>query len=253
MPHADNKGVRIHYRTEGVGPPVVLQHGFTQSIEDWYECGYVDALKRDYRLILVDARGHGRSDKPHDASAYPLESRAADVVAVLDALAIDKAHFWGYSMGGWIGFGMVQFAPERLDRLVIGGQHPYARNMERSRRLARSGIEQGPDAFVKSFEEVFGAPPTGCRARLLGSDFEAFLAVAHDRPSIESVLPKITMPCCVYAGEADPTFGETKSASGPIRNARFFSLPGLTHLQAFVRSELVLPQVTKFLRSSQTP
>ena len=49
MPYADNQGVRIHYQVEGDGPPLVLQHGFLQSIEDWHECGYVDALKGDYR------------------------------------------------------------------------------------------------------------------------------------------------------------------------------------------------------------
>jgi hypothetical protein len=48
--------MQIHYRIEGAGSPLVLQHGFTESIEDWFECGYVDALKSDYRLILIDAR-----------------------------------------------------------------------------------------------------------------------------------------------------------------------------------------------------
>jgi pimeloyl-ACP methyl ester carboxylesterase len=46
--------MRIRYRVEGSGPPLVLQHGFTQSIEDWAEAGYVDTLKGDFRLILVD-------------------------------------------------------------------------------------------------------------------------------------------------------------------------------------------------------
>jgi pimeloyl-ACP methyl ester carboxylesterase len=69
MPYADSQGVRIHYQTVGTGPPIVLQHGFSESIEDWFDCGYVDALKLDYRLILVDARGHGGSDKPHDPRA----------------------------------------------------------------------------------------------------------------------------------------------------------------------------------------
>ena len=87
MPYTDNQRVRIHYRIEGEGPSLVLQHGFLQSIEDWYECGYVDALKRDYRLVLVDARGHGSSDKPHDPDAYPLDNRVADVVAVCPASA----------------------------------------------------------------------------------------------------------------------------------------------------------------------
>ncbi|MCY4577785.1 MAG: alpha/beta fold hydrolase, partial [Chloroflexi bacterium] len=62
MPHADNNGVRIHYHVEGEGAPLVLQHGLTSSILRWYEFGFVDALKSDYKLLLIDARGHGDSD-----------------------------------------------------------------------------------------------------------------------------------------------------------------------------------------------
>ena len=81
MPYACNGSVRIHYQVEGRGPALVLQHGFTESLVDWYEAGYVDALKPDYRLVLIDARGHGASDKPHDPDAYLLGERVADVVA----------------------------------------------------------------------------------------------------------------------------------------------------------------------------
>ena len=63
MPYVDSQGVRIHYEVEGVGPPLVLQHGFSDSLQTWYELGYVDALKPENRLILVDARGHGASDQ----------------------------------------------------------------------------------------------------------------------------------------------------------------------------------------------
>jgi len=250
MPYTHNQRVRIHYRIEGEGPPLVLQHGFLQSIEDWYECGYVDALKRDYRLVLVDARGHGSSDKPHDPEAYPLDNRVADVAVVLDALTIKKAHFWGYSMGGWIAFGMAKFAPERIDRLVIGGQHPYARSMEGYRQLLRNVITHGAEAFVTAVEQMAGPPPPGWRARLHEGDLEAYLAMAQDRTSIETVLPEIEMPCCLYAGEADPVFAEVKSASKSISSVNFFSLPGLTHLQTFVRADLVLPRVSKFLHGA---
>src|SRR6185312_14162912 len=126
MPYANNAGVRIHYEIEGDGPALVLQHGFTQSLEDWAECEYLAPLRPKYRMILVDARGHGGSDKPHDEAAYTLDRRAADVTAVLDAERIEKAHFWGYSMGGWIGFGMAKYAPHRVNALIIGGQHPFA-------------------------------------------------------------------------------------------------------------------------------
>src|SRR6516225_10224445 len=61
MPHVDNGSVRIHYQVQGEGPALVLQHGFTESVVDWYEAGYVERLRPDYRLIMIDARGHGAS------------------------------------------------------------------------------------------------------------------------------------------------------------------------------------------------
>jgi pimeloyl-ACP methyl ester carboxylesterase len=66
MPYATNDGVCIHYQEEGSGPPLVLLHGFTLSLEHWRDSGYVTALRDDSRLILMDPRGHGASDKPHD-------------------------------------------------------------------------------------------------------------------------------------------------------------------------------------------
>ncbi len=166
MPYAQNGRVRIHYRVEGEGPALVLQHGFTESVVDWYEAGYVEALRPDYRLVLVDARGHGASDKPHDPDAYVLNRRVADVVAVLDTLAIAKALFWGYSMGGWIGFGLAKYAKERVHALVIGGQHPYARSMRSLRQMVQRGIAQGSGAFVAGMEEMFGPESTERKKRL---------------------------------------------------------------------------------------
>lgn len=100
MPFANNDGIRIHYHVEGSGPPVVLHAGFTVDLEAWYEWGYVDALRPEYRLILIDPRGHGKSDKPHDPAAYEMSLRAGDVLAVLDNLGLQQAHYIGYSMGG---------------------------------------------------------------------------------------------------------------------------------------------------------
>ena len=57
MPYANNARARIHYEVESPGQSLVLQHGYTASAEDWYEFGYVDALKHDYRTSLVSARG----------------------------------------------------------------------------------------------------------------------------------------------------------------------------------------------------
>ena len=248
MPYANNRGVQIRYEVEGAGPPLILQHGFTCSIDDWYEGGYVAVLKADHRLVLVDARGHGGSDKPRDSAAYTLEKRTGDVVAVLDALGLAKADFWGYSMGGWIGFGMAQYAPERLDRLVIGGAHPYARDQGWFREQFRLALSQGSDAFLTAWEQVVGGLAPGWRERLRTADFGAYLAAAEDRPDIAAVLPAMAMPCCVYAGEADSLCEPARVASLEVPGATFFSLPGLTHYQGFLRTDLVLPRVNAFLR-----
>jgi pimeloyl-ACP methyl ester carboxylesterase len=248
MPYADNQGVRIHYRVEGNGPPLVLQHGFLQSIEDWDEGGYSDALK-GFRLILVDARGHGASDKPHDPAFYLLDKRASDATAVLDALGVAKAHFWGYSMGGRIGFAMAKFAPERIERLVIGGAHPYAMSQAGFRQLCEIGIKSGGGAFVAALEAALGiAAPPGWKSRLLSADFRAFhAAVGVDPAGQEDALPSMRMPCCLYAGEADQRFSQAKRAAEAIRDATFFSLPDRDHVGGFMAADVVLPRVRAFL------
>ena len=247
MPYADNAGVSIHYEIAGTGPALVLQHGIMQSVEDWFECGYVAALQPRYRLILVDARGHGLSDKPYDGVSYALPRRVSDVVAVLDVVGVKRAHFWGYSMGGFIGFGMAKHAPQRINALVIGGQHPFARNQEGLRQLMRVGVNAGAGAFVAAFQKSEGLISDAYAARLRAGDYQAYLAMVLDRDSMEDMLATMAMPCCVYAGEADPAFAQARSASERIPNARFFSLPGLTHMQAFYASRAVVPQVVEFL------
>jgi pimeloyl-ACP methyl ester carboxylesterase len=121
MPRVDNKGISIHYRVEGNGPPLVLGHGITDSSDFWYERGYVEALKPKYRLVLIDFRGHGQSDKPHDPPSYTVAKVASDIVAVLDDLGMKTAAYWGYSMGGRIGFALARHALDRVSCFVIGG------------------------------------------------------------------------------------------------------------------------------------
>lgn len=159
----------------------MLQHWSLATMESWYDYGYVSALKNDYRLVLLDSRGHGASDKPHRLEAYELKKRVDDVVAVLDDLGIAQAHFFGYSMGGWIGFGVARYAPERFRSLIIGGQHPYTQNMNWLRQLVRYGVENRPELSVAIWEEnFFGTLSSEIRERMIAYDYEALLAAAQD-------------------------------------------------------------------------
>jgi len=250
MPYTENHGLRIHYEVEGQGPTLVLQHGFTHSVRRWYLHGYVEALRNDYELVLIDARGHGLSDKPHDRSAYTLAARVADVVAVLNDLNRPAATFWGYSMGGRIGFGLAKYAPARITAFIIGGQHPYGRQLPESSRL--DGTD--PDAFLAA---LFGrlnmnldTIPPAIREDLLANDFRALAAAQQDETSVEDVLPAMTMPCLLYVGDADPYHSGVQKCARLIPNARFVSLHALDHGSAFREAKLVLPHVTRFLQSA---
>ena len=241
----------FHYQVEGEGPPLVLQHGFTQKIKRWYMAGYVDALKPHYQLILVDARGHGASDKPYVSDAYTLPLYVGDIVAVLDALHLSKVHFWGYSLGGLIGFGMAKYAPARVHSLIIGSVHPYSRQLPASSRL--DGTD--PEAFAAAFLDRLGLNPAtlpaDIREELLANDFQALAAAQQDRPSLEEILPTMTMPCLLYIGEADRSFSQVQTCTKHMPNVTFVSFPGLNHSEAFYRADVVLSHITTFLQATQ--
>lgn len=214
------------------------------SGESWRDFGYHDVLKRHHQLILVDARGHGASDKPYDPAAYDLSLRTADVTAVLDDLQIHRAHYFGYSMGGWIGFGLAKYVPDRFHSLILGGAHPYAESMQ----AARERIAQESEAYLASSEQRYGIYMTpALRARLRANDLQALSALTQDRASIADVLPTMLMPFLLYVGEIDPRFSKVQQCVRHIPNATFFSLPECDHAAGGARSDLVLPHVTTFL------
>jgi pimeloyl-ACP methyl ester carboxylesterase len=249
MPYANNHSVHIHYQVEGEGPPLVLQHGFTSSLQNWYAYGYVAALRQHYQLILIDARGHGQSDKPYDPQAYALQHRVEDVLAVLDALHIDNAHYLGYAMGGRIGFGIVKYHPERFLSLMIGGMHPYESPSESAdARIAL--LQQGIAAYVTDAETQNGPMTPDRKARLLANDPAALIAslrAPRGLAGIEQLLLDMTLPCLLYVGEADSFYPGAKEGVRSMPNARFVSFPGLNHSQTSQASHLVVPHVMQFL------
>ena len=244
-----NDGVRIHYEVEGKGPPLVLVHWFTGSLEDWRVFGYADALKANYRLILIDARGHGQSDKPHDPAAYVLEKQAADIVAVLDELGVDKVHYFGYSMGGTVGWALAKYFPDRLSSLIIGGEAPE--DFDPSADIARYRTLT-PEKYgreVADFSGSYGFSEAKTYALYAATDFEAAIAdiQSFSAENFAPDLPDMTMPILLLAGAYDEDNTALKAATNKLPNATFASLPGYDHGTTFLQTNLVLEHVTKFL------
>jgi pimeloyl-ACP methyl ester carboxylesterase len=93
-------GLRIHFEDRGEGPAIVLMHGWSASIRtNWETPGWIERLRPLRRVIGVDVRGHGASDKPHEQSRYGYAAMAHDVLAVMDHLEIERADFVGHSLG----------------------------------------------------------------------------------------------------------------------------------------------------------
>ena len=116
-------GVELAYRVQGEGEPLLLLHGFFGSSADWVHLFDLDDLARRYRLILPDARGHGRSTNPTGAFAHRL--CAADVRALLDHLRLDRVKAVGLSLGGGTLFHVATQDPDRVEAMVLVGAPSY--------------------------------------------------------------------------------------------------------------------------------
>ena len=256
MPYANNQGVRIYYEVEGQGPPLVLAHGGSDSLNMWRRCGHTDALKDDFQLILFDFRGHGRSDKPHEASAYGVKM-ADDVLAVLDDLGMTKAHYFGYSMGATTGFTLATRYAARFHSFILGGMTPYGWPEAMVKAVSVS-IElfklllTDPEAYMLRMERLLGRSLTPeDRNEFLAKDTEAHVAVLtsllDEPPLTDQDLAGILAPCLVFCGELDLFHRGAKESVDHMPQARFLSLPYLDHVTAFAQINLVLPRIKKFL------
>lgn len=243
MSYLNNNDIHIHYQVTGDGPPLVLHHGFSDDLCGWYEYGYVAALAPHYRLIMIDSRGHGRSDKPDTAAAYTQKARAYDVLAVLDALQIDQAFYMGYSLGGWVGFGLATYAPERFRAFVLGGIQPYGQRFDGFRQV----LGQGTAAWAAMMGDKAPAFRPQQLQRFRDNDAPALMASLIDRPDISNILPTIDQPCLLYAGTADPIYPAVLRCAAELPRGAFFSLPGLNHIQTNLQGETITARVLDFL------
>jgi pimeloyl-ACP methyl ester carboxylesterase len=254
MPYAKSGDFNIYYEVEGEGEPVTFQHGLTNSLEDWRDFGFIDALKDDNQLILIDALGHGKSDKPHDSKYYGSNS-ARDIIAVLDDLDINTTHYFGYSMGGNIGLRLAFSYPERMKSIIVGGVGPLTAppsSVPMAFQQLTQALEGGAETFISFVESSSELSPVR-KARLMANDFEALLScfksISSPVPDMVNELSQMTIPLLVFVGESDQFFPHEQLREGykNVPDLTFLILPNLDHMQAEQRSDLIVPHVKEFL------
>ena len=223
---------------------------FLDSVVDVRESSLAQALPvSEFRTIYVDHRGLGRSDKPHDATAYALPLRVADAVAVLDELAIARAHFIGMSWGGRLAFGIGEHAPDRVLSLVTVGQQPYAWPDSPITRAVTDGLvasrTAGTAGLVEALEAFWGVRfPEARRARWLANDavaLEAAWTTALAEGAVSDNLTGWRVPCLLCIGSADADFiEEARQAAKEIPGAQLVELGTADHYQAHISEDEVL-------------
>ena len=224
--------VSLAFVDEGEGDPIVLIHGFASNFRvNWEMTGWISALAAaGRRVIALDNRGHGESDKPHESEAYGTPVMADDVIHLLDHLSIRQADLMGYSMGARI----TAFA---------GLAHP-----ERTRCCILSGLGIGlvrgvgaPEPIAEALLAPSADDVTSVRGRMFrlfaeqtGSDRIALAAcISASRQTLSpEELSAMTLPVLVAVGTEDDIGGDAGELAALIPGAEAFAIPGRDHMKA---------------------
>lgn len=254
MPFATHNGDRIHYKAfhDGDGPPVVYLHSFLSGVEVHETTNAsptIASFAGRHEFILVDTLGHGLSDKPDDALRYNRASRSGQVVAVLDALGHERAHVFGYSLGGWLACAMARHAPERLLSLIVGGwDAEYSMGAYRDANGVTDGSLMRPDASIdavrKTSPKLIGGPE---HIRALNLCWDAMWEVEGARADLE----KLEVPILFYCGRDDLYVHNTRNLSKDLG----FSLieSDGDHVGAMRAIAIHLPEILKFIDRATKP
>jgi pimeloyl-ACP methyl ester carboxylesterase len=232
----DSDGIRLHYELHGPerGTPIVLVHGFASDYQlNWVGTRWQETLTGSgFRVIGLDCRGHGHSDKPHDPTAYRTETMAADVVRLLDHVEVRQAAYLGYSMGARIGLQVAIDHPQRVTRAVLGGIGT-AGAIDRSDAIARAFLAGEPtdDPVAKTFFRFASARPT--------NDLVALAACIRGlRPNADPArLARIRTPILVVVGDQDEIANGAPELVELVPSARLVTIAGRDHMSAVVARE----------------
>lgn len=213
--------IRMYYEIHGDGPPLILLHGGLGSAGAW--ANQIPALARQYKVIAVDSRGHGRSTFSAQQISYALMT--SDVVALMDYLSIKKAHILGWSDGAIIGLNLAIKHPDRLNRLIAYGAN-YNPSGMRADAMENKKIK---DYFEKAAREYQALSPDPTRWDVLQKNLGGMWTSEPNFTAEQ--LRGITVPTLILDGDNDEAISteHTKELAGLIPRAELILIAGTGH------------------------
>jgi len=261
MPHTTVNGISMHYETHGDGPPLLFIHGLGSSLRDWeYQ---IDAFSGRFRVITVDLRGHGRSDKPK--GPYSIELFAEDVGAFLKQVVKEPAHVVGLSMGGAVAYHLALDYKHLLRSIVITNMSAvvpvktFAQKRFYYSRLLISALF-GPKRMGKLIaQHVFPKPEMDHLRKTLESRWaenprRAYLSAlkALKNWSVMERLHNITCPVLLIHSEHDYSpLAHKKEVAAHMKQAVLMTLPGTHHVVNVEEPESFNTLVMRFLTEQE--
>lgn len=232
MPVFTHGNVDVAYRDEGEGEPIVLVHGFASNAEvNWFYPSWASVLKgAGYQVVALDNRGHGASTKLYDPEKYHIGDMSSDVIALMDHLAIRKAHVMGYSLGARISGYLSLQHPERVHTVIFGG-------------LGMALVEGGGPG--ENVALALEAPSLDDVIDPMGRAFRAFAEQTRsDRRALAACLRgsrrrmtieeagRLAMPVLIAVGTTDDVAGSAQRLGQIIPGSEVLDIPGRDHMRA---------------------
>lgn len=237
--------IKIHYLTLGdKGSWVVLIHGYTGNAKgNWFDNGIAQALAKNHRVVALDNRNHGKSDKPNLNGP----GRAEDTIELMDHLKIEKAHIGGYSMGGAFTGVLLASHPERFITAHFGGSGISETDPEWIKKLPVDHTGTNPmEAELSHQLRIHHAMDNGMskeEAEKLASEPPAPrpppaapAAATPARPALD--LAKLNIPLIIINGEFDRARAKSTRAAREANDVTIVVLPGKQHLSAIVAGSM---------------
>ncbi|MFX0080638.1 MAG: alpha/beta fold hydrolase [Candidatus Hodarchaeota archaeon] len=239
MPYTISEGLQIYYETFGKGKPIVLIHGWgTDLKQNWVDTGWVKDLLSIRRVIALDCRGHGQSDKPYDQKIYSYSIMARDVLCVMDHLNIAKADLFGYSMGAFMATHLLGHKRERLTSVIMGGIGDETEESKDARFIADALRAKDPSHITNHFGRAFRAyvdlNPNNDREALALSALQMW---SEGYPiQLGGVgLADVDIPVLIINGENDdPYVKSDQKLANAIPGAQLVRIPNKDHLSVVI-------------------